>query len=433
MTTQLEAARTGHLTPEMERVAADERLNPEILRERVARGTVVVLKNAARPTSVALGVGEGLRIKVNANLGTSKDSPSTQTELEKLRVALEAGADTVMDLSTGGDLHATRLAIIEKTPVPVGTVPIYDAAVRTGESGREIWKMTADELFDAVELHGSDGVDFITVHCGVTRAAVELLQQAPRVAGVVSRGGAILTEWMLRNDRENPLYEQFDRLLDIARRHDMTLSLGDGLRPGCLADATDRAQMQELVTLGELGRRAREAGVQVMIEGPGHVPADQITENVRLEKSLCDGAPFYVLGPLVTDIAPGYDHITGAIGGTIAAMAGADFLCYVTPAEHVRLPDAEHVKLGVIASRIAAHAGDIARKLPGAREADDEMGRARCALDWRRQYELALDPELVKGWRDMSRPADENVCTMCSELCAIKGMRRVLYGDGDGR
>jgi phosphomethylpyrimidine synthase len=432
MMTQLEAARAGRPTPEIERVAGDERLAPEMLAERVARGTAVILKNVARPTSVALGVGEGLRIKVNANLGTSKDSPATETELEKLRVALEAGADTVMDLSTGGDLRATRLAILDGAPVPVGTVPIYDAAVRVADSGREVWQMTSDELFDAVELHCSDGVDFITVHCGVTRAAVEFLQRAPRVAGVVSRGGAILIEWMLRSGCENPLYEQFDRLLGIARRHDVTLSLGDGLRPGCLADATDRAQIQELVTLGELGRRAREAGVQVMIEGPGHVPADQITENVRLEKSLCDGAPFYVLGPLVTDIAPGYDHITGAIGGTIAAMAGADFLCYVTPAEHIRLPDAGHVKQGVIASRIAAHAGDIARGLPGARESDDEMGRARCALDWRRQYELALDPELVRQWRDMSRPADDNVCTMCSEMCAIKGMRRVLYGDGNG-
>ncbi len=427
--TQLESALSKRITPEMERVAAEERLDPETVRERVARGTVVIPKNVARDTSIALGIGEGLRIKINANLGTSQDSPDTTLELEKLKVALEAGADTVMDLSTGGDLHAIRQAILSNSPVPVGTVPIYDVAVQVRESGRDIWRMTADELFDAIEQHGKDGVDFITVHCGVTRAAVELLQQAPRVAGVVSRGGAILTEWIIRNERENPLYEEFDRLLEIARRYDMTLSLGDGLRPGCLADATDRPQIQELITLGELTRRAREAGVQVMVEGPGHVPADQIALNVRLQKSLCDDAPFYVLGPLVTDIAPGYDHITGAIGGTIAAMAGADFLCYVTPAEHIRLPGAEHVKLGVIASRIAAHAGDIARGLPGARDPDDEMGRARCELDWRRQCELALDPGLVKQWRNMSKPADESVCTMCSELCAIKGMRRVLYGD----
>jgi phosphomethylpyrimidine synthase len=428
MTTQLESALNGRVTPEMEKVAADERLDAAVVRKRVARGTVVIPKNAARPTSVALGVGEGLRIKVNANLGTSPDSPETRLELDKLRVALEAGTDTVMDLSTGGDLRATRLAVLENSPVPVGTVPIYEAAVAVRESGREIWEMTPDDIFDAIERHGEDGVDFITVHCGVTGAAIGLLRQAPRVAGVVSRGGAILTEWIIRNERENPLYEQFDRLLDVARRHDMTLSLGDGLRPGCLADATDRPQIQELVTLGELGRRARRAGVQVMIEGPGHVPADQVALNVLLEKHLCDDAPFYVLGPLVTDIAPGYDHITGAIGGTLAAMAGADFLCYVTPAEHVRLPEAEHVKQGVIASRIAAHAGDIARGLPGARDADDEMGRARCELNWRRQFELALDPELVKRWRGMSSPSDESVCTMCSDYCAIRMMHRVLYG-----
>ena len=429
--TQLEAARAGVITPEVEKVAADENQSAESIRDRVARGVVVITKNHLRPTSVALGIGEGLRIKINANLGTSNDASDLEGELEKLRIALKYGADTVMDLSTGGDLPATRKAVIENSPVPVGSVPIYDAAVEVARSGRKLIAMKPDELFDAIERHGESGVDYITVHCGVTKAAVDLLQTSPRIAGVVSRGGAILTEWIIRNGKENPLFEQYDRLLEIAYRYDMTLSLGDGLRPGCLADATDRAQVQELLSLGELARRAREAGVQAMIEGPGHVPADQIATNVKIQKALCDGAPFYVLGPLVTDIAPGYDHITGAIGGVIAAMAGVDFLCYVTPAEHIRLPNAEHVKQGVIASRIAAHAGDIARGLPGARDADDEMGKARCELNWKRQYELAMDPELVQEWRGKSTPADDDVCTMCSELCAIKGMRRALYGDSD--
>ncbi len=429
--TQLEAARAGVITPEVEKVAADENQSAESIRERVARGVVVITKNHLRPTSVALGIGEGLRIKINANIGTSNDASDIEGELEKLRVALKYGADTVMDLSTGGDLPATRKAVVENSPVPVGSVPIYDAAVEVARSGRKLIGLKPDELFEAIERHGKSGIDYITVHCGVTKAAVELLQTSPRIAGVVSRGGAILTEWIIRNGKENPLFEQYDRLLEIAHRYDMTLSLGDGLRPGCLADATDRAQVQELLTMGELARRARDAGVQAMIEGPGHVPADQIATNVKIQKALCDGAPFYVLGPLVTDIAPGYDHITGAIGGVIAAMAGVDFLCYVTPAEHIRLPNAEHVKQGVIASRIAAHAGDIARGLPGARDVDDEMGKARCELNWKRQYELAIDPELVKEWRGKSTPADDNVCTMCSELCAIKGMRRALYGDSD--
>ncbi|MBD3372035.1 MAG: phosphomethylpyrimidine synthase ThiC [Candidatus Coatesbacteria bacterium] len=429
--TQLEAALNGTVTPEMRRVAADEGLDAELLRRRVAAGRVVIPKNHARPTEIVRGIGEGLRVKINANLGTSKDLPEPEPELEKLATALEYGADAVMDLSTGGDLRRTRRLIIERSTVPVGTVPIYDAAVRAAGEKRKLIHLTPDELFEVIEEHGEDGVDFITVHCGVSRRAVELLQDSPRVAGVVSRGGAILTEWIVRNGAENPLLEQYDRLLEIARRYDMTLSLGDGLRPGCLADATDRPQIEELVTLGELARRAREAGVQVMIEGPGHVPLDQVATNVKVQKALCDGAPFYVLGPLVTDIAPGYDHIVGAIGGAVAALAGADFLCYVTPAEHICLPDTEHVKHGVIASRIAAHAADVARGLPGARERDDAMGRARCELDWEKQHELALDPETLADWRERRRPTDDRVCTMCSELCAIKGMRRALYGDPD--
>lgn len=427
----MESARALEIPERLARVAESEQIAPETLREAIAGGTACIPWNAKNELEKPCALGPGMRVKVNANIGTSRDRCDPAGELEKLSVAVEAGADAVMDLSTGGDLRRTRRLIIERATVPVGTVPIYDAAVRAAGEKRKLIHLTPDELFEVIEEHGEDGVDFITVHCGVSRRAVELLQASPRVAGVVSRGGAILTEWIVRNEAENPLLEQYDRLLEIARRHDMTLSLGDGLRPGCLADATDRPQIEELVTLGELARRAREAGVQVMIEGPGHVPLDQVATNVKVQKALCDGAPFYVLGPLVTDIAPGYDHIVGAIGGAVAALAGADFLCYVTPAEHICLPDADHVKRGVIASRIAAHAADIARGLPGARERDDAMGRARCELDWEKQHELALDPETLADWRDRRQPADDRVCTMCSELCAIKGMRRALYGDPD--
>ncbi len=344
-----------------------------------------------------------------------------------MRAAIEAGADTIMDLSTGPAIGETRKTVIRASTVPVGTVPIYQAAVEMPEKkNRPMVEMTGDDLFEVIERHGEDGVDFITVHCGVTLRSVETIKKEGRLMGVVSRGGAILVEWMHYNKKENPLFESYDRLLEIAKAYDMTLSLGDGLRPGCLADATDRGQIQELLLLGELTERAWAKGVQVMIEGPGHVPLHQIEANVLLQKRICHGAPFYVLGPLVTDIAPGYDHITGAIGGAIAAWAGADFLCYVTPSEHLRLPTVEDVREGVIASKIAGHAGDIARGLKGAMDQDACMARARKALNWPEQIRLAVDPERARKLRESRMPKESDVCTMCGELCAIKKVANLL-------
>jgi len=363
-------------------------------------------------------VGAGLATKVNANIGTSSDYGDAETELEKLRVALEAGADAVMDLSTGGDITAIRRAIIAASPRPIGTVPVYQAGVAAIEAHGAIVRMSVDDIFDAIEAHAREGVDFVTVHCGVTQGAIERLKQQGRVTDIVSRGGAFMVGWMLHNDRENPLYEEYDRLLAIAREYDVTLSLGDGMRPGSLADATDRTQVEELITLGELVERARAAGVQVMVEGPGHIPLDQIEMNIRLQKSLCKDAPFYVLGPLVTDIAAGYDHITSAIGGALAAMAGADFLCYVTPSEHLAIPDADDVREGVMASRIAAHAADIVKGIPGAAERDRKMSEARKRLDWEEQARLALDPEKV-GRVHRQRATAGAACSMCGQFCAM--------------
>ena len=367
----------------------------------------------------------GAATKVNANIGTSSDFGSIDTELEKLRVAMAAGADTVMDLSTGGDIPAVRRAIIAAAACPIGTVPIYQAGIEAIARHGAIVKMTEEDVFAAVEDNARDGVDFITVHCGVTRSAIERLKRQGRVTDVVSRGGAFTVGWMLHNDRENPLYEYYDRLLEIALEYDVTLSLGDGMRPGCLADATDRTQVEELLTLGELVERAREAGVQVMVEGPGHIPLDQIETNVRLEKSICKGAPFYVLGPLVTDIAAGYDHITGAIGGAIAAMAGADFLCYVTPSEHLAIPDINDVREGVIASRIAAHAADIVKGVPGAAERDRQMSLARKNLDWRAQAALSLDPDKFDRVH-AARATSGSACSMCGQYCAMDLVGRYL-------
>jgi phosphomethylpyrimidine synthase len=358
-------------------------------------------------------------VKVNANIGTSSDYGDIETELEKLRVAIEYKADTVMDLSTGGDISAIRRAILKESSIPLGTVPIYQAGIEAIDRRGAIVKMTADELFGVIKGQAEEGVDFMTVHCGVTRSAIERLKRQGRVTDIVSRGGAFLLGWIIHNDQENPLYEQYDRLLEIARKFDVTLSLGDGLRPGSLADATDRAQVEELLILGELVERAWDAGVQVMVEGPGHVPLDQVTANVQLQKSLCKGAPFYVLGPLVTDIAAGYDHISGAIGGAIAAMAGADFLCYVTPSEHLGLPGAEDVREGVIASRIAAHAADIVNGVNGAWEWDKKMSLARKNLDWEEQVRLCLDP--VKARQVHGQLATSGVaCSMCGDYCALQ-------------
>jgi len=418
--TRIEIARSGKITDEMEEVAKAEGVPAEFVRKNLADGTLIIPRNILRRRIKPLAIGAGLRTKVNANIGTSEDSAEAADELKKLEVAVSAGADAVMDLSTGGNLDEIRKMILKESPVSVGTVPIYQAAVSSRKKGRSFVEIAGEEFFEAIERHAEDGVDFITVHCGVTRKTVETMEKQGRIMGIVSRGGALTYEWMKINKKENPLYEGFPRLLKIAKKYDMVLSLGDGLRPGCLKDATDRAQIEELVTLGELARIANKDGVGVMIEGPGHMPIDQIEANVILEKKLCGGAPFYVLGPLVTDIAPGYDHITSAIGGAIAAASGADFLCYVTPSEHLRLPTVEDVRMGVIASKIAAHAGDIAKKIPGAIDRDIEMSRNRKALNWDEQIRLSIDPATAKALRESSPPMDTDVCTMCGSLCAMK-------------
>lgn len=424
--TQLELSRSRVISPVLERVAAEEHLDAEIIRCGVAEGSIVIPANSLRSDRAKpSGIGKGLRTKVNANIGTSSDYCSLEIELEKLRVAEECRTDTVMDLSTGGDIGAIRRAILKATSLPVGTVPIYQAAIEAIKRRGAILDMTADDLFNVIEEQAQDGVDFMTVHCGVTRAALARLKKQGRVVDVVSRGGAFLIAWMLHHDKENPLYEEYDRLLEIAHRYDVTLSLGDGMRPGGLADATDRAQIEELVTLGELVERAWAAGVQVMVEGPGHLPLDEIAANVQIQKRLCKGAPFYVLGPLVTDVAAGYDHITGAIGGAIAAAAGADFLCYVTPSEHLSLPGTEDVREGIMAARIAAHAADIVKGVKGAREWDLKMSTARKNLDWEEQARLSLDPERARRLHGR-RPSSGHACSMCGEHCAMELVSKYL-------
>jgi len=423
--TQLEMARKHKISPEMEKVAAVEGVPVEVICERIAKGTLVIPANINHRNLLPCGVGEGLSTKVNANIGTSSDYGDINTELAKLDIALKAGADAVMDLSTGGDIPAIRRAIIAASNRCIGTVPIYQAGVEAIKNQGAIVKMTADDIFNAIEDNARDGVDFVTVHCGITRQAIARLKQQGRVTDVVSRGGAFITGWMLYNDCENPLYERFDRLLGIARKYDVTLSLGDGMRPGSIADATDRTQIEELLTLGELVERAWDAGVQVMVEGPGHIPLNQIEANIRLQKSVCKGAPFYVLGPLVTDIAAGYDHITSAIGGAIAAMAGADFLCYVTPSEHLAIPDIADVREGVMASRIAAHAADIVKGVKGAAERDYRMAVARKKLDWEEQARQALDPEKVRRVHQQ-RSTSGSACSMCGNYCAMELVGKYL-------
>lgn len=420
----MKEAREGRATDAVKEVAAGEGMPVGELIRRVAEGTVVVLRNSNGGRR-AVGLGEGLRTKVNANIGTSADASSLEEELDKLDAAVAAGADAVMDLSTGGDLDEIRRAILERSSVPVGSVPIYQAAVRARRSGKGMVNMTADDLLGAVRDHAEDGMDFVTVHCGVTREVAEHCRTSRRLADVVSRGGAFLMEWMSYNQAENPLYERYDDLLDILADRDVTLSLGDGLRPGALADANDSAQIAELTVIAELVERARARGVQAIVEGPGHVPLDLVESSVRLEKSLCKGAPFYVLGPLVTDVAPGYDHVGAAIGGAVAAAAGADFLCYVTPAEHLRLPTLDDVREGVFTLRVAAHAADIAKGVPGAREWDDRLSRARKALDWSTMLSMSLDPEKAGRLRQASAPMDDELCTMCGEFCAVRKMSDV--------
>jgi len=418
--TQLETARKGTVSEEMSVCAEREGVSAEFIRQGVEAGTIVVIRNNRHQGILPLAVGRGLRTKINANIGTSRDRAELDLELKKAAICAAAGADTLMDLSTGGDIRAIRKAIIQTSPLVIGTVPIYQAAVRMLFEKKAIAEMRPDDMFRVIEENGEDGVDFITVHCGVTLHSVACIQAEGRLLGIVSRGGSITANWMACNDRENPLYEHYDRLLEIAARYDMVLSLGDGLRPGCLADATDRGQVQELIVLGELAKRARDRGVQVMIEGPGHVPIGDIEANIQMQKRLCNGAPFYVLGPLPTDIAPGYDHITSAIGGAIAGAAGADFLCYVTPAEHLRLPTLEDVKEGIIAARIAAHIADVAKGLPGAVEKDIRMARCRKEFDWQGQVDVSIDPEKTRSWLERSESAHEEGCTMCGEFCAIR-------------
>jgi phosphomethylpyrimidine synthase len=423
--TQMAAARQGVLTAQMQQVLADESIHEADLIARIAEGRIVIPANRNHPNLVAKGIGAGLTTKVNVNLGVSEDCCNVEKELNKVRRSIELKADAIMDLSTFGDTRAFRRRTVEISPVMIGTVPIYDAVARYG---KEVASISVDDFFDVVRIHAEDGVDFMTIHAGLTQVAVQRLRNTPRLTNIVSRGGSLLLDWMVTNDRENPFFEHFDRLLELCRQYDVTLSLGDGLRPGCLRDATDAAQIQELIILGELTKRCWQADVQVMIEGPGHVPLNEIVANMQLEKKLCHGAPFYVLGPIVTDVAPGYDHITSAIGGALAATYGADFLCYVTPAEHLRLPDADDMKEGIIASRIAAHAADVAKGIPKAIDWDNAMSLARKELDWTRMFELAMDPEKAKAYRASSQPLDQEVCTMCGDLCAVKRSRKILEG-----
>jgi len=423
--TRIELAVKGTITEEMKACGLHEGISPEQLASDVAEGVTVIPVNRMR-TIPPIAIGKGLRTKINANIGTSKDKISLDDEVEKLDTLVKYGADAVMDLSTGGPIKDLRRVLIEKSSIPVGTVPIYEAAIIAAETQGTISKMTPDSMFSVIENQAEEGVDFMTVHCGVTLKGIERLREEGRVLDVVSRGGSFLLEWMIYNGRENPFYEYYDRLLEIAKKYDVTLSLGDGLRPGCLEDATDRSQIEELLTIGELRDRALEKGVQVIVEGPGHVPLNQIEMNIKIQKEICKGAPFYVLGPLVTDIAMGYDHIAAAIGGAIAGAAGADFLCYVTPAEHIRLPNLEDVKEGVIASKIAAHAADIAKGVRGARERDRQMSVCRKNLDWNGQISLSFDPEKVRQWRSEAPPAENEVCSMCGEFCAIKTVKKAL-------
>ncbi len=418
-------ARAGKTTLEIKRIAIDEGVNTDLLRNNVAAGKIAILANNRHKGFTPKGIGKGLSVKVNANIGTSPERVDIKDELKKLKMAREAGADAVMDLSTGGNLDEIRKIIMAEAQIPIGTVPIYQTAVETVKKKKPVTKMEPDGIFDVIEKHGVDGVDFITVHCGVTQASLERLKRQGRITDIVSRGGAFLAEWMIINKKENPLYEQFDRLVKIAKKYDMTLSLGDGLRPGCIADATDRGQIEELVILGELCAKAIENDVQVMIEGPGHVPINQIETNMVLQKRLCNEAPFYVLGPIVTDIAPGYDHITSAIGGAIAGYYGADFLCYVTPSEHLGLPAPQDVWDGVIVTKIAAHAADLARGNKNAFERDRAMSIYRKALDWKGQIKCAIDPDKIKQFRK-ERNLKDDVCSMCGEFCSMKRMKDYL-------
>jgi phosphomethylpyrimidine synthase len=421
--TLMQEAKSG-LTDDLKQVAQAEGIDPQKLRNKVVAGHVVIPRNPIHNPK-PLGIGSGLRVKINVNLGTSPDHANLSEELEKAKIAIKYGTDTIMDLSIGGDIDLVRREIIKLVDIPLGTVPIYQAGLEVAQQKNgSIVDMTEDQIFNAIEKHAKDGVDFMTVHCGVTKESVERLRRQGRITDLVSRGGSFLMAWILHNDSENPLYSNFDYLLELARKYEFTLSLGDGMRPGSIADATDRPQLQELIVLGELVERARDAGIQAMVEGPGHIPMHQIEANVRIQKTTCRNAPFYVLGPLVTDIAPGYDHIVGAIGGALAAYYGADFLCYVTPSEHLALPTPDDVRDGTIASKIAAHAADLARGLDS--EHDLEVAKARKALDWEKQFGHVLDPDKAKLYRSRRKSQEKEVCSMCGELCAIKIVKDYL-------
>ena len=424
-TTQLEAARQGCITHEMKIVAKQEGLDVEVLRELIALGQVVIPCNKLHTSIAPQGIGKRLRTKINVNLGTSKDVTDYDSEIEKVQRAIALGAEAIMDLSTHGDTRIFRRKLIETSPVMIGTVPIYDSVIH---HKKDLGHLTAQDFLDTIRLHAEDGVDFITIHSGITRKTIDQIKHHKRKLNIVSRGGSLVFAWMSMTGQENPFYEYFDEILAICKEYDVTISLGDACRPGCLADATDVCQIEELVRLGELAKRAKEFGVQAMIEGPGHVPLNQVQANMELQDSICSGAPFYVLGPLVTDIAPGYDHITAAIGGAVAGMHGASFVCYVTPAEHLALPNANDVKQGIIAFKIAAHAADIARGIPNARDIDDRMAEARQKLDWEAQYACALDPDTARAIRDSRAPEDDHsdTCSMCGKFCAVRSMNKAL-------
>ena len=424
--TQMEAAKAGFLTPQMEAVAKDENVDPQLLMQRVAAGSVVIPANKNHKSLRPRGVGEGLRTKINVNLGISGDIHDYVCEMEKVRVALKFDAEAIMDLSNYGKTHDFRKELVEMSPAMIGTVPVYDAV---GYLEKDLAQITAEDFLKVVRAHAEEGVDFMTIHAGINRKAVDSFKRSGRRMNIVSRGGSLLYAWMEMTGNENPFYEHFDELMDILREYDVTISLGDAMRPGCNDDATDASQISELIELGLLTKRAWEHDVQVMIEGPGHMVLNEIAANMQIEKRLCHNAPFYVLGPIVTDIAPGYDHITSAIGGAIAAANGADFLCYVTPAEHLRLPSIPDVKEGIIAAKIAAHAGDLAKGLPGARDWDNRMSDARKKLDWDAMFDEALDREKAEEYFKSTNPADKHTCTMCGKMCAVRNMNKILGGE----
>ena len=423
--TQMDAAKRGIVTPEIETVARKENRPVEFIMERVAKGTIAIPANINHKSLSAEAVGDGTRVKINVNLGISGDCKDYEMELRKVRMAIDMGAESIMDLSNYGKTNTFRKQLIDMSPAMIGTVPMYDAI---GYLEKDLLEITAKDFLRVVEAHAQEGVDFMTIHAGINRRAVEAFMREGRKMNIVSRGGSLLFAWMQMTGNENPFFEYYDDVLDILRRYDVTISLGDALRPGCIDDASDAGQISELIELGNLAKRAWDKDVQVMIEGPGHMAMNEIAANMQMEKRLCHGAPFYVLGPLVTDIAPGYDHITSAIGGAIAAQAGANFLCYVTPAEHLRLPDENDVREGIVASKIAAHAADIALGLPGARDRDNAMAEARHKLDWPAQFALALDPEKAQRFYEQVPPTERHTCSMCGKMCAVRTTNMILEG-----